>query len=152
DSSSVTSSEGRCPMNAIERRSLVARDPNGEPAVEAVTTSGAGRARPDVYDLRSSKTTAHHLERQAIVYVRQSTPHQMAEHGESLARQYALRDRAAGFGWQASSIVLIDEDLGLSGRGSDDRRGFQRLLADVAQDRVGLVLAIEMSRLARNSR
>src|SRR5580765_7796859 len=99
-------------MNAVERRPLLARDPNGEPAVETITTSGAGRGRPDVHDWRSSKTTVHHLQRQAIVYVRQSTPHQMAEHGESLARQYALRDRAAVFGWPASSIVLIDEDLG----------------------------------------
>jgi len=76
----------------------------------------------------------------------------MAEHVESLARQYALRERATALGWLLSDVVLIDEDLGLSGRGSEDRRGFQRLLADVAQDRVGLVLALEMSRLARNSR
>jgi DNA invertase Pin-like site-specific DNA recombinase len=76
----------------------------------------------------------------------------MIEHAESLARQYALRDLAAALGWPAPSIVLIDEDLGLSGSGLAERQGFQRLLADVAQDRVGLVLALEMSRLARNSR
>jgi len=76
----------------------------------------------------------------------------MAEHGESLARQYALRDRAAALGWPSLNVILIDEDLGLSGRGFEERRGFQRLLADVAQDRVGLVLALEMSCLARNSR
>jgi DNA invertase Pin-like site-specific DNA recombinase len=76
----------------------------------------------------------------------------VAEHGESLARQYALRDRATALGWATSQIEVIDDDLGVSGRGSEDRRGFQRLLANVAQDRVGLVLALEMSRLARNSR
>jgi DNA invertase Pin-like site-specific DNA recombinase len=93
-----------------------------------------------------------HLQRQANVYIRQSNPRQMVENGESLARQYALRERAVDLGWPASNVVVIDQDLGLSGRGSEDRHGFQRLLADVAQDRVGLVLALEMSRLARNSR
>ncbi len=63
-----------------------------------------------------------------------------------------MRDRAAALGWPPPNVLLIDDDLGLSGRGSDDRHGFQRILADVAQDRVGLVLALEMSRLARNSR
>ncbi|WP_406696722.1 recombinase family protein [Singulisphaera sp. Ch08] len=100
----------------------------------------------------SSKTRPCHLQRQANVYIRQSNPRQMVENGESLARQYALRDRAVDLGWPASNVVVIDQDLGLSGRGSEDRHGFQRLLADVAQDRVGLVLALEMSRLARNSR
>jgi hypothetical protein len=74
----------------------------------------------------SSKVRPRHLERHADVYVRQSTPHQMIEHGESLARQYALRDRAAALGWPASSVALIDDDLGLSGRGSDDRRHHTR--------------------------
>jgi DNA invertase Pin-like site-specific DNA recombinase len=76
----------------------------------------------------------------------------MIENCESLERQYALRDRAAALGWPPLSVLLIDQDLGQSGSGSEDRRGFQRLLADVAQDRVGVVLALEMSRLARNSR
>src|SRR5262249_17933450 len=84
--------------------------------------------------------------------VRQSTPHQVVEHGESLARQYALRERATALGWPSPSVLVIDQDLGLSGSGSNNRLGFQRLLADVAQGRVGLVLAIEISRLARNSR
>jgi DNA invertase Pin-like site-specific DNA recombinase len=101
---------------------------------------------------RSSKIRSHHLNREAIVYVRQSTQHQVAEHGESLARQYALQDRAAMLVWPAPNVMVIDDDLGRSGTGSDDRRGFERLLADVAQNRVGLVLALEMSRLARNSR
>ena len=101
---------------------------------------------------RSFKTGPGHLQRRATVYVRQSTPHQMIEHGESLARQYAFSDRALAMGWLPQDVEVIDEDLGLSGRGSDERRGFQRLLADVAQNRVGLVLALEVSRLARNSR
>jgi len=84
--------------------------------------------------------------------VRQSTPHQVIEHGESLARQYALRQRAEALGWPPASVLVNDEDLGLSGSGSQNRLGFQRLLAEVAQNRVGLVLALEISRLARNSR
>ena len=88
------------------------------------------------------------MERHAVVYVRQSTPHQVVENGESLARQYALRERGIALGWPSQSVLVIDQDLGLSGSGSENRFGFQRLLADVAQDRVGLVLALEISRLA----
>ena len=91
---------------------------------------------------RSSKISPRHLDRQADVYVRQSTPHQVAEHRESLARQYALWERAIA--WLAvAANMLIDDDLGLSGSGSEDRLGFEQLLADVAQDRVGMVLALE---------
>lgn len=124
------------------------------PTPVTVSATAATKAEMALHEglWRSSKTRPRHLQRQAIVYIRQSTPHQVAEHGESLARQYALRDRAAALGWPASEIEVIDQDLGVSGRGSVDRRGFQRLLADVAQDRIGLVLALEMSRLARNSR
>jgi len=101
---------------------------------------------------RCGKVAARHRERQAVVYVRQSTPRQVVEHRESLVRQYALRERAVGLGWDTSSVTIVDDDLGQSGGGSSCRDGFQRLLADVAQDRVGLVLALEMSRLARNSK
>src|SRR5271166_4412370 len=134
-------------MIDVERISVRSHD-----AHSPVATSITAGVSAYTAEWRSSKTRPRHLERQAVVYVRQSTPHQVAEHGESLARQYALRDRAAGLGWPAQTVALIDDDLGLSGRGSDDRHGFQRILADVAQDRVGLVLALEMSRLARNSR
>ncbi len=139
-------------MIAVERLPALSRDAHGPVTASTTATSVTAGAPPHQGGWRSSKMRPRHLQRQAVVYVRQSTPHQMAEHGESLARQYALRDRAAALGWPASTVVLIDDDLGLSGRGSEDRRGFQRLLADVAQDRVGLVLALEMSRLARNSR
>jgi DNA invertase Pin-like site-specific DNA recombinase len=99
-----------------------------------------------------SKVTQRHLQRRAIVYVRQSSPHQVAENRESLARQYALRQRAEQLGWDADFVVVVDEDLGLSARSAEKRTGFQRLLTDVAQDHVGLVLALETSRLARNSK
>jgi len=134
-------------MIDVERISVRSHD-----AHSPVATSITAGVSAYTAEWRSSKTRPRHLERQAVVYVRQSTPHQVAEHGESLARQYALRDRAAGLGWPAQTVAMIDDDLGLSGGGSAQRHGFQRLLADVAQDRVGLVLALEMSRLARNSR
>jgi DNA invertase Pin-like site-specific DNA recombinase len=139
-------------MIGVERPTARSRDPRSPLAATTTAASEQHEAPRDDCGWRSSKIKPRHLERQADVYLRQSTPHQMAENRESLARQYALRDRAARLGWPASKIVQIDQDLGLSGRGSEERHGFQRLLAEVAQDRVGLVLALEMSRLARNSR
>jgi DNA invertase Pin-like site-specific DNA recombinase len=121
-------------------------------SASTVPDSGKFGAPPGKSEWLCPKTRLRHLERQAAVYVRQSTPHQVVEHGESLARQYALRDRAMALGWPSPSVLVIDQDLGLSGSGSENRLGFQRLLAEVAQDRVGLVLALEISRLARNSR
>lgn len=102
--------------------------------------------------LRSPKLRAWHLDRSAFVYVRQSTPQQVSDHQESTARQYALAGRAAGLGWAADRITIIDEDLGKSGRSIEGRPGFQRLLAEVALDHVGLILGLEMSRLARSNR
>ena len=90
------------------------------------------------------------MERTAIVYVRQSTPQQVADHQESTARQYALADRAVALGWPRPLVCVIDDDLGKSGQSIEGRPGFQRLLAEVALDRVGLVLGLEMSRLARS--
>src|SRR5207253_11466813 len=86
------------------------------------------------------------------VYVRQSSPQQVVENRESTARQYALADQAAAWGWPAGRVVVIDEDQGQSGRGAEHRTGFQRLLAEVTMDHVGLVLGLEMSRLARSSK
>ena len=100
--------------------------------------------------LRSPKLHAWHLDRSAIVYVRQSTPQQVLEHRESTARQYALANRAVAFGWTRDRVVTIDDDLGKSGKSIEGRPGFQRLLAEVALDRVGLILGLEMSRLARS--
>ncbi len=100
--------------------------------------------------LRSAKLQPWHLERSAIVYVRQSTPQQVLDHRESTARQYALVHRAADLGWTADQVLVIDDDLGKSGQSIEGRPGFQRLLAEVALDRVGLILGLEMSRLARS--
>ena len=100
--------------------------------------------------LRSPKIRPWHLDRSAIVYVRQSTPQQVLGHQESTARQYALVDRAAALGWPPAHVTVIDDDLGLSGQSAEGRLGFQRLLAEVALDHVGLVLGLEMSRLARS--
>ena len=102
--------------------------------------------------LRSPKLKPWHRERVAVVYVRQSTPQQVTEHQESTARQYALADRAAELGWPHDRVVIIDEDLGKSGQSTEGRLGFQRLLAEVALDHVGLILGLEMSRLARSCR
>jgi DNA invertase Pin-like site-specific DNA recombinase len=97
------------------------------------------------------KVTARHLSRQAMLYVRQSTLHQVLENTESTARQYALRERAIALGWDASRIVVIDSDLGQSGASAADREGFQRLVAEVGLGHVGLVMGLEVSRLARSS-
>ena len=97
---------------------------------------------------RSPKLKSWHLDRTAIVYVRQSTPQQVIDHQESTARQYGLVDRAMTLGWPQSQIVVIDDDLGKSGQSVEGRPGFQRLLAEVALDHVGIIFGLEMSRLA----
>ena len=96
------------------------------------------------------KVTADHLGRKAMLYVRQSTVRQVFENTESTARQYALRDRAAALGWPGDKVVVIDSDLGQSGAAAD-REGFQQLVTEVSLGRVGIVLGLEVSRLARNS-
>jgi DNA invertase Pin-like site-specific DNA recombinase len=100
----------------------------------------------------TAKLQDHHLLRQAIVYVRQSSPQQVAEHVESTARQYALVDRALAWGWSRDRVVVIDEDQGQSGQSMAARLGFQRLLAEVGLDHVGLSLSLERSRLARSNK
>jgi len=97
------------------------------------------------------KIEAHHLERQAYVYVRQSTTRQVLENAESTARQYALADRAAALGWTRESICIIDSDLGHSGTSIQGRIGFHRLTEAVARGEAGAIFAIEVSRLARSS-
>ncbi len=98
-----------------------------------------------------TKITAGHLARQAIVYLRQSSAAQVEHNRESTERQYALANKARELGWPDDRIVVIDEDLGLSGSGAVARSGFARLTAEVALARVGLVLGLEVSRLARNN-
>jgi DNA invertase Pin-like site-specific DNA recombinase len=103
-----------------------------------VSTPAAGKIQP------------HHLDRLAVVYVRQSTPKQVLENRESTDRQYQLTARAAALGWRPDRVLVIDDDLGLSGRTAADRAGFQRLLAEVGLNHVGLILGSETSRLARS--
>lgn len=104
------------------------------------------------HGLLPDKIDGRHRERLAIVYVRQSTPQQIERHQESTRLQYALVDRASHFGWSRENVVVIDDDLGRSGTSVEGRLGFQRLVAEVGLGNVGLVLGIEMSRLARSCR
>lgn len=97
------------------------------------------------------KVTAGHLRRNAYLYVRQSTMRQVFENTESTQRQYALRQRAVALGWPNDRVIVIDSDLGLSGASATDRQGFQKLVAEVGLGRAGIVLGLEVSRLARNS-
>ncbi len=112
----------------------------------------AGELMPRQGGLASEKIRREHRERLAIVYVRQSTVQQIERHQESTRLQYALVDRAFHLGWARENIVVIDDDLGRSGATAEGRLGFQRLVAQVGLDKVGLVLGIEMSRLARSCR
>lgn len=97
------------------------------------------------------KVKASHLKRNAYLYVRQSTLRQVFENTESTQRQYALKQHAVALGWPLERIIVIDTDLGQSGASSADREGFQRLVTEVSLGRAGIVLGLEVSRLARNS-
>src|SRR2546428_3020685 len=100
--------------------------------------------------MTSDKVRAHHLERKALLYVRQSSAHQVLHNRESSALQYAMRDRLTALGW--SEIEVIDDDLGRSAAGGVLRAGFERMVAQVCLGKVGAVAAREVSRFARNSR
>jgi DNA invertase Pin-like site-specific DNA recombinase len=97
------------------------------------------------------KVTSSHLKRAAYLYVRQSTVRQVFENTESTKRQYALRERALALGWPEESIQVIDSDLGQSGVSSEERQGFRKLVAEVGLGHAGIVMGLEVSRLARNS-
>ena len=98
-----------------------------------------------------AKIQPTHTQRAACIYVRQSTPSQVEHNRESTARQYALADRACQLGWSREQVVVIDEDLGLSGSSTDQRSGFTRMTSEVALGHVGIILGLEVSRLARNN-
>lgn len=100
---------------------------------------------------KQEKVRAEHRARNAYLYIRQSTMQQVFQNGESTKRQYALQERAAALGWDAQQIVVIDSDLGQSGASAADREGFQKLVTEVSMGRAGIVLGLEVSRLARNS-
>lgn len=99
----------------------------------------------------NDKIQRTHLERMAVVYLRQSTMRQVHEHRESTARQYNLQQRAIDLGWTPESVQVVDEDLGQSGSSTENRTGFRQLAEDVARCRVGAIFALEPSRFARNS-
>ena len=101
--------------------------------------------------MTSAKIQRTHSDRIAFVYVRQSTPLQVIENRESTERQYHLRERAIDLGWPPSRVEVIDEDQGRSGSTAAHRTGFQRLAAEVVLGKVGIVLMLEASRLARNN-
>ncbi|MGH9028674.1 MAG: recombinase family protein, partial [Acidimicrobiales bacterium] len=98
-----------------------------------------------------SRPTAEQLRRTAVVYIRQSSAGQVLKNTESRELQYELTDRAVSLGWNQDQVVVIDEDLGRTGSDATNRSGFQRMVAEVALGHVGLVLGIEVSRLARNN-
>src|SRR4051794_34209698 len=99
---------------------------------------------------RTAKVRDSHLERKAIVYIRQSSPQQVAEHKESGARQYALVDLAVALGWSRDRVEVVDADQGRSGQSAAGRPGFQYILAELGLDHVGIILGLEASRLARS--
>jgi hypothetical protein len=101
--------------------------------------------------MSESKLTASHLRRSAVVYVRQSTLAQISRNRESTTRQYDLVARAVELGWPSTAVRVIDEDLGRSGASAAGRSGFAELAAQVGLGQVGIVLALEVSRLARNN-
>src|SRR3984957_18261372 len=108
-------------------------------------------APPFVRRARPGLVTDWHLGLLAIVYIRQSTPQQILDHRESRERQYALVNLAVALGWPRDRVLVIDDDQGLSGTTAENRSGFHRILAEVTMEHVGLIIGIEMSRLARSN-
>src|SRR3972149_3948360 len=98
----------------------------------------------------SELVTSNHLSRKAVIYVRQSTPHQVISHQKSLRIQYALKDRAVNMGWRAEDVEIIDTDLGLSATTVNHREGFKTLLGRVTLGEIGIILSCEVTRLCRN--
>ena len=109
-------------------------------------------ADPRATTALTSKIGARHLDRLAVVYVRQSTMQQLQHHQESTRLQYGLVERAIALGWTRERVLVIDDDLGSSGASAEGRPGFQRLVAEASLDHVGIILGVEMSRLARSCR
>jgi len=98
----------------------------------------------------SDLITPPHLARKAIIYIRQSTPHQVVSHQESLRLQYALGDRARQLGWPDEALEIIDDDLGLTAASAVHREGFNALVAQVTLEQVSLILSYDVTRLSRN--
>lgn len=100
--------------------------------------------------MTSDLVTGSHLCRRAVIYIRQSTPHQVMTNQESLRLQYALRQRANDLGWEDTNIEVVDADLGLSGATAMHREGFKDVIARVTLGEIGIILSYEVTRLARN--
>jgi len=102
--------------------------------------------------MRDQKVTPNHLLRRAFLYIRQATMtmEHLFEHHQSIERQYALKNRAVALGWDRDQLVIIDDDLGLSGTSTQDRKGFQYLVAEVGSGRVGMIMGSDVSRLTQN--
>src|SRR5208283_123343 len=100
--------------------------------------------------MTSDLVAARHLCRKAVIYIRQSMPHQVITNQESLRLQYALRQRASDLGWDATNVEVVDTDLGLSGATVTHREGFKDIIARVTLGEVGIILSYEVTRLARN--
>jgi DNA invertase Pin-like site-specific DNA recombinase len=98
----------------------------------------------------SELITLQHRQRKALIYIRQSSPHQVLTNQESLQLQYALQKRAVELGWRAEDVEVIDVDLGITGKSAKPRAGFQELVARVSLGQIGLILSIEVQRLSRN--
>ena len=131
-------------------------DTNPSPAAADQPTAAQALATAATSDmpmsLSSPKIRPWHLQRKAIVYIRQSTPQQVLEHRESADRQYSLVHRAAALGWPQDGVEIVDEDQGRSGQTVEGRLGFQYLLAEIGLDHVGIIFGLEMSRLARSNK
>jgi hypothetical protein len=112
---------------------------------------GDEHQRPENSMNESLKVQPHHLERAAYLYVRQSSMRQVIENSESTKRQYALRARATALGWSDDRVIVIDSDQGESGASAAWREGFQRLVSEVGMGQAGIVMGLEVSRLARNN-
>lgn len=121
--------------------------PNNEAGAQEMSSTATRAATWD-----SPKIGTQHLNRLAIVYVRQSSPQQVLNNRESRERQYALADHAVILGWPSDRVLVIDDDQGESGKSAEHRNGFHRVLSEVMMDHVGVVLGIEMSRLARSNK
>ena len=116
---------------------------NAQDSIDRRASFGVG-ASAKIYD--------HHLDRFAMVYVRQSSPQQVLENRESRERQYALAQFAQRLGWTAERVVIVDDDQGQSAKTPDSRTGFERLMTEVSLNHVGMVLGLELSRLARSNK
>ena len=127
-------------------------DANPPVTAAGARASAAATASDIPLSLPSPKIRPWHLQRKAVVYIRQSTPQQVLDHRESADRQYGLVHRAAALGWPRDCVEVVDEDQGRSGQTAEGRLGFQYLLAEISLDHVGIIFGLEMSRLARSNK